>query len=87
MFLADNKMEETKNKTAEDKYERKRYYLKNNQKKRIITFFEYDQFKSIAQKDLFRVIIKTSRNLVSVIAIKSEVLLTFGLKERKFKLK
>ena len=87
MFLVDNKMEETKNKTAEDKYERKRYYLKNNQKKRIITFFGYDQLKSIAQKDLFRVIIKESRNLVSVIAIKSEVLLTFGLKERKFKLK
>ena len=39
MFLVDNKMEETKNKTAEDKYERKRYYLKNNQKKKIITYF------------------------------------------------
>lgn len=52
MFLAGNKMEETKNKAVKSKHERKRYYLKKNQKKKISLNFLYDQIKSKCAKRL-----------------------------------
>ncbi len=70
MFLAGNKMEETKNKTAKNITRKKKILSKKIKRKKLLPF--YDQVQ--AQGQIKSNNCKVYGNLVSVIEIKREVL-------------